>query len=163
MRAADEDASVAIGRRLLVERAQPFGEDVARLLEPDRTDSAHRAQLAEHAQHARGPAQHARRQLAEALEPLAPGRVCRPGRERLDDRKREVRQVREVLAIALEADEPGRFRVLAQALFLDARLVALAQAAQPPAPALGIAADDRRLDDQPLPLPRRAESAFDDR
>jgi len=106
MRAADEDASVAIGRRLFVERAQPFGEDVARLFEPDRANGGHRAQLAEHAQHARRPAQHARRQIAEALEPLAPGRVYRPGRERLHDGKREVRQVCEVLSIALEADEP---------------------------------------------------------
>ncbi len=162
MRAADEDASVAIGRRLLVERAQPFGEDVARFLEPDRTDGRHRAQFAEHAQHARGPAQHARRQLAEALEPLAPGRVRRPGRERLDDGQREVRQVRQVLAIALEAGEARRLRVFAQALFLDPCLVAFAQAAQPAPPALGIAADDRGLDDHPLPLPRRAEPALDD-
>ncbi len=162
MRAADEDTSIAVGRRLLVERAQPFGEDVARLLEPDRADGSHRAQLAEHAQHARRPAQHPRRQLAEALEPLAPGGVCRPGGERLDDGQREVRQVCQVLAIALEADEPRRLGIFAQALFLDPCLVAFAQTAQPAPPALGIAADDRGLDDHPLPLPRRAQSAFDD-
>ena len=71
--------------------------------------------------------------------------------------------MREVAAIALEADEPRRLRVLAPPLFLDLCLVVLAQAAQPAPPAFGIAADDRGLDDQPLPLPRRAQGAVDDR
>ncbi len=162
VRAADEHAPVAVGRRLLVERAQAFGQHVARFLERDRTDGAHRAQLAEHAQHPRGSAQHARGQIAEPLEPLAPGRLRGPGRERLDDREREVREVGQILTVALEACQLRRFRVLAQTLLPDPRFVALAQPAQPPAPALGIAADNRCLDDQPLPLPRRAQPAFDD-
>ena len=98
MRTADEDAPVAIGRRLLVERPQSLRENVARFLERDRTDGAHRAQLAEHAQHARRPAQHARRQVAEPLDPFAPRRAGRPRRERFDDRQRERREVRQILA-----------------------------------------------------------------
>ena len=78
VRTADEDPPVAIGRRLLVERAQSLRKDVARFLERDRTDSAHRAQLAEHPQHARRPAQDARREVAEALDPFAPGRLTGP-------------------------------------------------------------------------------------
>ena len=78
VRAADKHAAVAIRRRLLVERPQPLGEDVARFLEAYRTDGAHRAQLAEHAQHACRTAEHPWRQFAEPFEPLAPGRALWP-------------------------------------------------------------------------------------
>ena len=71
--------------------------------------------------------------------------------------------MRQILAVALEAGQLRRLGVFAQALFLDLGVVALAQSAQPPPPAFGIAADHRGLDDQALPLPRRAETAFDDR
>ena len=129
VRTADEDPPVAIGRRLLVERPQSLRENIAGFLERDRTDGAHRAQLAEHAQHACGSAQHARSQIAKPLEPLAPGRLRRPGRERLDDREGEVREVRQILTVALEASQLRRFRVLAQTLLPDPRFVALAQPA----------------------------------
>ena len=162
VRAADEHAPVAVGRRLLVEGSKAFGQHVARFLEADRADGAHRAKLAEHAQHARGPAEHPRRQLAEALEPLAPRRVRRPGRERLDDRERELREVREILPVALDAGQPRRFGIVAQAFFLDLRVVALAQAPEPATPALRITADHRCFDDQSLPFPRRTETTFDD-
>ena len=162
VRAADEHAPVAVGRRLLVERPQAFGQHVASFLERDWTDGAHRAQLTEHAQYPRRPAQHSRGKLAESLEPFAPGRLRGPRRERLDNRDREVREMGEVLAVALEAGELRRLRVLAQPFLADLRLIALAQPAQPPPPAFGIAADDRRLHNQPFPLPRRAEPAFHD-
>ena len=139
VRAADEHAAVTVCRGLLVERAQTLGQHVPRFFERDRSDRAHRAKLAEHTQHPRGPAQHARRQLAEPLEPLAPRGLHGPGRQRLDDREREVRQMCEVVAIPLEARQLRRLRILSQAFFLDLGVVSLAQPAQPPAPALGIA------------------------
>ncbi len=75
VRAANEHTAVAIGWRLLLERAKAFGENISRLLEAHRSDGAHRAQFAEDAQDARRPAQHAWRQLAKALDPLAPCRL----------------------------------------------------------------------------------------
>ena len=84
MRAADEHRAVAVRRRMLVDGAETFAQDVAHFLERDRTDRAHRLQLAEHAQDARGLPQHARRQLLEAGEPVSPGRGRRPRRERVD-------------------------------------------------------------------------------
>ena len=74
-----------------------------------------------------------------------------------------MREMCEVVPIPLEARQLRRFRILAQAFFLDLGVVSLAQPAQPPAPALGIAPDDGRFDDQSFPLPGCAETAFDDR
>ncbi len=75
VRAANEHTAVAIGWGLLLERAKAFGEHISRLFEAHRADGAHRAQFAEDAQDARRPAQHAWRQLAKALDPLAPCRL----------------------------------------------------------------------------------------
>ena len=62
MRAADEDAPVAIRRRLDLERQQSSGEDVADFEQRDRSDCSHRAQIGEHAQHVFGLSQDARRE-----------------------------------------------------------------------------------------------------
>src|SRR6185503_891272 len=104
-----EDTAEAIRGWVLVERAQPLGEDAARLFEGDRSNRRHRPQLAEDAQHASRPAQHARSEIVEVREPLAPRRGVWPRGQRVNHRQREVGEMREVGEIALQL--PGTCRL----------------------------------------------------
>ena len=75
---ATKHAAVAPRRRLGLDAGEPIGEHARRFVERDRPDRAHRPQVGEHAQHAVGPAQHARRERREDVEPLRPRRLHRP-------------------------------------------------------------------------------------
>ncbi len=157
MRAADEDASVSIRRRLHLERQQSSGEDIADFEQRDRSDCGHRPQIGEHPQHVFRLAEDARREPLEALQPIAPGRFVGPLRDRLDQRERKGAQVLEILQLAFEVRNARRvwlvFRELA-----NLQAILLRQTIQAPRPALA-AADDSRLDEQAFPFPGRPERA----
>ena len=158
LRRADEDAAVTIRRRLLVERPQAFREDAAGLFERDRADRRHRPQLAEHPQDATRPAQHARRERGEALEPFAPRRGARPrppARRRAAGRRPSgARDCRCRARAAPTRAESGILTLR----FAQLPVELAAQAAQPAPPAFRIAADHGRVDDQLFPLPRRPQT-----
>ena len=69
--------------------------------------------------------------------------------------------MREVGDVALDLPDTGGIRILTLR-FAQLPVELAAQPAQPAPPALGIAADDRGVDDQLLPLPRRPQRAGDD-
>ena len=70
--------------------------------------------------------------------------------------------MRQVAGVALDPQQPRRVGVLT--LLLDCLLSKLfGKPGEPAVPPLRIAADDRRLDDQLLPFPGRAQRAIDDR
>ena len=167
MRRADEQPAVASGRRLPVEGDQTIVQHVARFLERHRADVAHRPQIGQRLQHALRPMQAAPGDRTEALDPFAPGRLFGPLGERIDDRQRELPQVRQVPEIALE---PGDARRLGLFFLqrLDSAAVVGGEPVEPaPPPRLAVLArapaDDRRFDDQLFPFPRRPQRAGDDR
>src|SRR5262245_64613215 len=103
----------------------------------------------------------------EMGEPFAPCRLLRPRRQILDDRQRELAQMNQIAEVALVARDAGGLRLFLPQLG-DAVLVVRGEPFEPPAPARAAVlarptADDRRLDDELLPLPRRSQSAGDDR
>src|SRR5207253_7771172 len=79
--------------------------------------------------------------------------------ERVDERQREVAEVREVGALVVERG--GARLVLIGDRRTAERELAL-EPGKPPAPAL-LATDHRRVDEEPLPAPWRAQAAGDDR
>jgi hypothetical protein len=153
--AADEDAAVARGRRLLVEERQPLEEHVAHLVERHRPDRRQWAQLGEHGEHAPGTPQDQRRQPLQRGQPLAPRRARRKRGELVNDGQRESAKVLEVRKVTRERVDAGRLRFVAPGR-LEAQPVIGRQARQPARPALATA-DDGRLHEQHLPLPRGAQ------
>ena len=84
LRAADEDAPVALTRGFDLQRQEAIGHDVAGFVERDRTDRAHGPQLGEHAQNPLGTPHHVGYERRESIEPFTPGRRRRPRREPVD-------------------------------------------------------------------------------
>ena len=162
VRTADEHGAVARSRRLRLQREQPIGQHISRLVERHRSDLAHRPQLGEHAQDIGAVPEHVWREILEAVEPFAPGRRRRPLGQPIDQRKCERAQVREVSQIPREPLGDGRLGILTR-FFRDPQPELPRQAVEAPVPAAGVAADHRRFDDQRLPLPRGAQRPLDDR
>ncbi len=161
VRRADEDAAVAPCRRLPVEHHQPLAQHVAHFLETDGADIRHRPQRCQRLENAIGTAQRGLGQRDEAIEPLTPRRAIRPCGKRIDDGQREVAEVTEIFQVALVPPDTRRFGFLALQR-LDPQLVVVLQAIETPAPPLaavraGAASDNRRLDDELFPLPRRSQ------
>ena len=167
MRRADEQPAVATRGRVPVERREPVVEHVSRLLERDRSDLRHRAQVGERLEHPHRPAQHVRREGEEAFEPAAPRVVVGPRGELVDDRQRELPQMRQVPEVALQARAAGGLGLLARQL-VDAAAIVVREAVEPATPPRAAvraraSADHRRFDNQLFPLPRRSQRPFDDR
>ena len=160
MRAADEDASVSIRRRLHLERQQSSGEDITDFEQRDRSDCRHRPQIGQHPQHVLGLAEDARREPLEALQPVAPGRFVGPLGDRLDQRERKGAQVLEILQLALEVRDARRVRFVFRQL-ANLQAILLRQTIQAPRPAFA-AADDGGFDQQALPFPGRPKGAGHD-
>ncbi len=158
-----EQPSVAAKRRLPVERDETIVQDIARFLDRHRPDAGHRPQLRQCLQHPRGTAQHASGQFSEAIDPLAPHRLIGPVGKRVDDRQRELAQVREVPQVALEARNACRLGLLAFQLGDPISEVGRQPIEPAPPPPLAVRAaaspDDRRFDDQFLPFPWRSQRA----
>ena len=73
-----------------------------------------------------------------------------------------MREMCQILTVALEAGQPRRLRIFAQVLFLDLGVVSRANTVESAAPPLRVAADHRGFDNQPFPFPGRPKTAFDD-
>ncbi len=144
-----------------LQRQEAIGHDVAGFVERDRTDRAHGPQLGEHAQDALGTPHHVGYERRESIEPFTPGRRRRPRRQPIDHRERERPQVTEIAEIAFETRRAGRVGILA-AFLVDLDPIAFREPVEAPMPARRIAADDRGLDDQRFPLPRRPQRAGND-
>ena len=139
-------------RRIPLERRQPRDEHLPDFRDRDRPDRGHGPQLGEQLEHARRMPERARRQALETIQPLAPRRRLRQRRERVDERQGEAAQLVERREIAGDGGSLRRSRIVRHGFVAaDGQLVG--EPVEPPAPAIG-AADDRRLDEQPLPFPR---------
>ena len=106
-------------------------------------------------------AQRARRQRGEAVEPVAPARLRGQRRQVVDQRQREAAEIVEGLEVPLDCRDLRGAGLVGRQL-AQAERQFLAQAAEPPPPARGTArrsglGGDRRVDEQRLPAPRRAD------
>ena len=124
------------------------------------TNGRHRAQVGQHPKHVCRRAQDAGREPFEPGEPVAPRRAGGPARHLLDQRQRERAQVLEPREVALDPRRARRLGIVASGLPQPGGELRL-EAAKAPCPALGVPADDRRLDQHALPVPRRPQRAGD--
>ena len=157
-RGADEHRAVAPPRRRIGDVAQARREHELHLVELDRPDRRHRLELGERRQHRRGLAQRGAGERAEAVEPLAPGR---PLRQRRQARRSAAARTRAGgRARAGRVDAPSR---ASSSLASTSRRRRSSSAARPSSRRAqrSLAADHRRVDQQLLPAPRRAQRARD--
>ena len=159
-RGPHEHVAVAATGRLVRQGEQARREHVARLAQRHRADGPERRHRGEHAHHAGGLSQHARRDGFERLQPVAPRPRLAPAIQLGDDRQREVLEVRQLFAIAEDGRDPRRVLVLVAQL-AHAQVVLVGQPPQTPLPAVQ-SLDDVGLDQQLFPAPRRAQRPGDD-
>ena len=146
-----------------LQRQQPVAQHPARLVEVDRAHVRHRSQIREHPQHVRGRAKHARRKTRKTVQPFAPRARSRPGGQFLDDGKRELLEALQlVLDLAQRLRTTAVFTVFAHGLS-HLRIEFGRLTSQPPPPARRVMADDRRVHEQPFPLPGSPQCSRYDR
>ena len=163
MRRAHEEATVSLRRRVPFERRQAIVKDIARLFERDRSNISHRPEVGQRLQHSRGASECKVRERGESLQPLAPQRTIGPIGKAVDHRQRELAQMGQVLEIALKSHHTRRFRLFLAQLREPVSEIRR-EAVETTTPAcLAVSArpspDDRRLDDELFPLPRRSQRA----
>ena len=161
LRAAHEDPAVAPGGWLRLQLGEPLHQHVLHLGQRDGADAGHRAQLAEGRQHPVGPAQDHRGEGFEPVEPVSPRGLVRKRAEPIHHRQREAAQVPEIDEVAFEPPRPRRPGIVGGAL-LEAEAQLLLEPRQAACPPVA-SADDRRLDEQPVPVPGGAQRPPDDR
>ena len=161
LRPAHEHPAVAPGRRLRLQLGEPLRQHRLHLGQGDGTDIRHRTQLAEGRQHPVRPAQDHRRQGLQTVEPVSPVRLPRKRVEPLDHGQGEPAQMPEIAQIAFEPPCPRRPGIVAGAL-VEAQAELPVEPRQPADPPVA-AADDGRLDQQPVPMPGGAQRPVDDR
>ncbi len=152
---ADEHLPVAGGRRPLGDGGELVAQHVAHLVEGHRPDGAERAELRQHGQHALRAPEHGGGEGLEVADPLRPGGGGGQRRQRVDHRQGEAREVLEVGEVPLDRREARGVRLLLPQLF-EPEAHLRGESLQPAHPPLA-AADHRRVDEEPLPLPRRTE------